>query len=97
VRAHKSGERAAEHGPGEGEDKAGDEQSPKGEQEELPELDTPHLRLLELLQETEGAELDGLQLAEVEEVDQDGNRSGGEAEEEEGVEKCHTAREPAPW
>jgi hypothetical protein len=48
---------------------------------------------LQFLQEPDGAEFNGAEFAQVQEVQENGNGCSGETEENKGIQKCHQPKE----
>ena len=57
----------------------------------MPQPDPPNARALEFPEEAQRAEIDGSELAEVEEVQKDRNGCRGQPEQHQWIEECHRA------
>ena len=66
----------------EGQDEARQYKRPEDEEENLAEFQFPHFALLELLEESERAELNGAKFSQVQEMEDNGDRNGDQAKQE---------------
>ena len=84
-----SGHRAPQSGSRKCQDQGDDEQRPERKQNPLADPDAADGRALELLEEPKRAEFDCAELPEVQQVDQNRDGGGGEAEQHKRIEKSH--------
>ena len=84
---------AGQHRSGHGQREQGGDQAAHEQQEQLFDADPPPLRALAHLQELHRRPLDHAEPAAVQQVDQQRDAGGGDAEQKYDVEKCHAAQE----